>query len=251
MNQDPGRVFMRATCYENMTEPSDQEKGLPRPPAQRPAEPGKRTLPLPRPEAFQVPPMDLRAAIEARRSVRTYSPEPLSLEELSWLLWASQGVRKTTEEGGGLRTWRTVPAAGGRHPFETYLVLRAVEGLQPGLYRFLALDHTLQELDAPRDLSQELVEAFYGQEFAARAAVSFIWAVDLYRIVWRYKARAYRYFHLDAGHICQNLCLAALPIACGVCEIGAFYDHLLTQLLGLRDEDLMPVYAATVGKVRA
>ena len=244
-----GAAFMRATYYENMTEPSDLEKGAPQPPVERPAASDKKIFELPRPEALTVPPMDVRRAIEDRRTVRAYAQTPLTQEELAWLLWATQGVRKTSVADGMPRTWRNVPSAGGRHPFETYVIVRAVEGLVPGLYRFLALTHGLQELEQ-KDFAAPLVRAFRGQEFAAHAAVTFIWVADAYRTFWRYKDRAYRYFFKDAGHVCQNLCLAALPVECGVCEIGAFDDVFLSNLLGVDGTELFPVYAATVGKVR-
>ncbi|NIR13327.1 MAG: SagB/ThcOx family dehydrogenase, partial [Desulfobacterales bacterium] len=75
--------------------------------------------------------------LEQRRSVRNYSADSLSMDELSWLLWCTQGVQQTTAQP---RTYRTVPSAGGRHPYETYLAIGNVEDLEPGLYRYLALE---------------------------------------------------------------------------------------------------------------
>ncbi len=245
---DAGCNFVRATYYRNMPEPSDQEKGLPQPPVERPAAQEGRIAELPGPEALDVPPMDLRTAIESRRSLRGYSGASLSLNELSWLLWASQGIRKITRSEGSTRTWRNVPSAGGRHPFETYLVLRAVSGLTPGLYRYLAVGHRIQEVDVSRDYAQKVSDICYRQPFIAQAAATFVWAADAYRSVWRYKARAYRYFYKDSGHVCQNLSLAALPIGCGVCAIGAFDDEELARMIGADGDTLFPVYAAAVGK---
>ncbi len=245
-----GRAFVRATYYENMPEPSDQEQNLPQPPLEHPADPGKKIIPLAKGDALSVPPMDLRKAIEGRHSVRAYADVPLTMDELSWLLWATQGVQKVGFAVGSNRTYRTVPSAGGRHPFETYLVLRAVKGLTPGVYRFLALDHTLQEVDVSRDFSKDIASLCKGQIFIEQAAATFIWMADAYRAEWRYKARAWRGIFQDAGHVGQNLYLAAANIGCGVCGIGAFEDLGLSRFLGADGAELSPAYAAAVGKLK-
>jgi SagB-type dehydrogenase family enzyme len=249
--ENAGRIFMRATYYENMPEPSDQEVNLPQPPLERPADPGKKTIPLPKAAELEVPPADLRKAIEDRISIRAYADKALTLGELSWLLWATQGVRKIGFAVGSRRTYRNVPSAGARHPLETYLAIRATENLSPGLYRFLAVDHLLQEVDVPRDVASDVAAICKGQTFIAQAAVTFIWVADEYRGYWRYKARAYRGIFQDAGHVGQNLYLAAANIDCGVCGIGAFDDLALSRYLGLSGTDMFPAYAACVGKLKS
>jgi len=251
MSEDnAGRVFMRSTYYENMPGQSDQELQLPQPSLERPVAPDKKTIPLTKPDLLKVPPMDLRTAIENRRSVRAYSDVPLTLDELSWLLWVTQGVQKIGFAVGSNRTYRTVPSAGARHPFETYLVLRAVSSLTQGIYRFLALDHILQEVDVSRDYSKDIASICKEQVFIEQAAVTFVWMADEYRGAWRYKARAYRGIFQDAGHVGQNLYLAAANIGCGVCGIGAFDDLALAHILGADGSELFPAYAATVGKLK-
>lgn len=245
-----GRAFMRATFYENMPGESDQEKKLQQPPLERPVEPGKKVIPLPKPDSLQIPSMDLRKAMEERHSVRAYADDPLTMEELSWLLWATQGVRKVGFAVGSHRTYRTVPSAGGRHPLETYLVVRAVKGLTPGIYRFLAIEHQLQEVDVSKDFSADIARICRKQQFMEQAAVTFVWMADEYRAVWRYRDRAYRGIFQDAGHAAQNLYLAAAPIGCGVCGIGAYDDMDLSRFVGADGVELFPAYAATVGKLR-
>ncbi|MDR1977574.1 MAG: SagB/ThcOx family dehydrogenase [Synergistaceae bacterium] len=249
--ENAGRIFMRATYYENMPEPSDQEQNLPQPPLERPADAGKKIVPLPKADVLEIPPMDLRKAIEERISVRAYADKPLTITELSWLLWATQGVRKIGFAVGSRRTYRNVPSAGGRHPLETYLAIRATENLPPGLYRFLAVDHSLQEVDVPRDVSSDIAALCKGQTFIAQAAATFIWAADEYRSAWRYKARGYRGIFQDAGHVGQNLYLAASNIGCGACGIGAFDDLALSRYLNVNGTDFFPVYAASVGKLKS
>ncbi|GHS90722.1 hypothetical protein AGMMS49957_17310 [Synergistales bacterium] len=190
----------------------------------------------------------MREAIESRHSIRAYADAPISPDELSWLLWATQGVRKLGFAVGSERTYRSVPSAGGRHPFETYLAVRAVKDIEPGIYRFLPIEHALQEVDAPRDISSEIAAVCRNQKFIEKAAVTFVWIADEYRATWRYQARAYRGIFQDAGHVCQNLYLAVANIGCGACGIGAFDDIALSRFLGVDGVTLFPAYAATVGK---
>ena len=247
--ESAGRVFMRSTYYENMPCPSDQERDLPQPPLERPAEEGKKVIPLPKGDALVVPKKDLREAIEERISIRAYADIPLTVNELSWLLWATQGVKKVGFAMGSHRTYRTVPSAGGRHPFETYLAIRSVDGIPSGLYRFLALEHALQEI-LVQDVSSSIAAICKNQSFITQAAVTFIWVAEAYRTVWRYQNRSYRYIFKDAGHVGQNLYLAASSISCGVCGIGAFDDLALSRYLGIDGTELFPAYGAAVGKLK-
>ena len=215
--------------------------------------PDARRVSLPSPRECRVPSTDLRAAIEERRSVRSYADIPLEPEELSWLLWATQGVRSLWPERNV--TLRTVPSAGCRHPFETYLALSRVAGIAPGIYRYLASAHELVECSTDTRLIGRLVTACHRQTFLLSAAALFFWTAVTYRSEWRYKERAWRYFFLDAGHVCQNLYLAAAPVGCGVCGVGAFDDEEVARILGLPDSvdgtqsASIPVYAAAVGKL--
>ena len=192
---------------------SDQQKGLPQPPLELPPDLDLPIFDLPRPENLTIPPMDLRAAIERRRSIRTYVHEPLTLDELSFLLWCTQGVQKVQ---GNQWTFRTVPSAGARHAFETYLMVNDVDGLEPGLYRYLALSHRLQQIDTDPTLAHQIAGACFNQQIMLRCGVVFLWTAVPYRMTWRYGERGYRDLHLDAGHVCQNLYLAAEATGCGV-----------------------------------
>ena len=239
-----GKEFMTKTRYKFL-EQSDQNKGLPQPPLELAYDESKGVVDLPAPSEMGVPPFDLREAIEGRRSVREYSDAPLTLGELSWLLWCTQGVR---EVAGTTATLRNVPSAGARHAFETYILVNRVEGLRPGLYRFLAIEHKLVEIDLEEGLTDKITEACYRQSIVKRSAVTFIWVVIAYRMCWRYSERGYRYLHLDAGHVCQNLYLAAEAVGSGTCAIGAYYDDKINGVLGLDGEEQFVIYVATVGK---
>jgi len=238
-----GREFIRAT-YRDKVSPSAQEEGLPQPPLELPLPAGVPLLPLPAPAELQIPPIDLRQAIERRRSVRRYSEEPLSLAVLSSLLWLTQGVKEIT---GRRSTLRTVPSAGARHAFESFLLVNRVTGVEAGLYRFAASQHSLVRLPAPVNICERITHACYDQSQVLHSAVTFLWVAVVERMTWRYAERGYRYLLLDAGHVCQNLYLAAEALGCGVCAIAAYDDALLNAELGLDGENLFVIYLASLG----
>ncbi len=239
-----GRIFMERTKYRYLPT-TDQEKHLPQPPLELPPDPNKPVFDLPKPETIDVPPRDLRTAIEERHSVRTFEKEPLTIPELTFLLWCTQGVKKVT---GTYATFRTVPSAGARHALETYLLINDVTGLLPGLYRYLALTHSLQQLDLDPTLHIRIAEACLGQQFIMRCGVVFLWVAVPYRMTWRYSERGYRELHKDAGHVCQNLYLAAPAVGCGVCAVAAYDDDAMHDILGIDGVDQFLIYCATVGK---
>ena len=239
-----GPDFMEKTKYRYLKQ-SDQDKGLPQPPLEQPVEKGNLIIDLPKPDAITVPPLDLRAAIERRRSVRSYAREPLSLPELAFLLWCTQGVQRIS---GTYATFRTVPSAGARHAFETYLLVNDVESLEPGLYRYLALSHRLVQLDTDPTLPARITEACLDQKFILRSGVVFHWVAVPYRMTWRYGERGYRELHKDAGHVCQNLYLAAEAIGCGVCAVAAYDDDAMAEIIGIDGVEQFLIYLATVGK---
>jgi len=245
MLQKSGYEFVEETKYPNLSE-SDQRSDKPQPPFEITLEKGHPLIYLPQPDSIDFGGYDLRQAIEERRSIRRYSDDSLSLEELSYLLWLTQGVNKINEKRKV--TLRTVPSAGCRHPFETYLSVNRVENLKPGLYRFVATEHKLAAVRLDDHFNNELTEACMGQRQVATSAVTFIWAAVPYRTVWRYSERSYRYLYLDAGHVCQNLHLAAESIHCGICAIGAYNDNAADELMGFTPPDMFVLYMASLGR---
>ena len=228
-----GLEFMEQTKYRNLKR-SDQEKGLARPPLELPPAPGLPVMDLPKPATLAIPHLDLRMAIERRHSVRSYAKKPLSVDELSFLLWCTQGVKKTA---GTYATFRTVPSAGARHAFETYLLVNDVDGLDRGLYRYLALTHRLQSNRQPtlRCTSDRRMPVL-ARTLSCGAALHSSGSAVPYRMTWRYGERGYRELHNDAGHVCQNLYLAAEAVGCGVCAIAAFDDDAMAEILGIDGE---------------
>ncbi|HML21497.1 MAG TPA: SagB/ThcOx family dehydrogenase [Aggregatilinea sp.] len=244
MPTDPGHDFLTASQHKHL-DPTGQAQGLPQPPLEWPFDPDAPQIPLPDPAPVAAAPVVLRELIEARTTHRRYTADPLALTELAYLLRCTQGVKPT---GTAAITKRTVPSAGSRHPYETHLIVNRVEGLEPGLYRYLALENTLIRLPAPDDLAQRATETC-GKQLIADAAVTFVWAVVHERVTWVYGTRGYRYLFLDAGHICQNLYLAAESIDCGVCAIASFDDDALNALLGFDGTEMFVTYMGSVGKI--
>ena len=240
-----GYQFIEETKLPNISE-SDQSLKKPQPPYETPFKQTRPLIDLPKPEGIDFGQYDLRKAIEIRRSLRRYSDDFISLQELSYLLWLTQGVKSIDEKRHV--TWRTVPSAGCRHPFETYLSINRVEGLEPGLYRYLALDHKIAPIRLDNQFTEELAQACGGQRQVLTSAVTFIWAAVPYRTVWRYSERSYRYMYLDAGHVCQNLHLVAESLNCGVCAIGYFDDDAVDVLVELTPPDMFVIYMASLGR---
>lgn len=203
---------------------------------------------LPDPKTVQVGEISLFEAISSRRSHRRFDLSPLTLNELTFLLWATQGVQRVIRDG--VASLRTVPSAGARHPFETYLIVNRVTDLEPGLYRYLVLDHKLCFLRSDPEFPTKVTEACLGQEFVGQAAVVFAWATIPYRTEWRYSGFSHKVIAMDAGHVCQNLYLACAAIGAGTCGIGAYHQHKMDALLGVDGEDEFTVYLAPVGKIR-
>lgn len=228
---------------------TDQNRGVQAPPLQKPFDPNLPRIDLSPPNQWErtIGHIDIKQAIANRKSHRAFTPESLTLDELSFLLWATQGIRPSLGSNPSLRT---VPSAGARHSFETYLFAMAVDGLAPGLYRFLPLNHQLLSLGEVNDMQRRLARACFGQRFVAKGAVTFVWTTIPYRMEWRYDLCAHRVILLDAGHLCQSLYLACEAISAGTCAIGAYDQERMDNLLEVDGEDEFTVYLAPVGKIR-
>jgi SagB-type dehydrogenase family enzyme len=239
---------------------TDQRKGIPPPPPQKPYPEDADLVDLIRPEQLTVGGMPLIEAIRRRRSRREFTGEPLTLEELSFLLWATQGVDVDaarafqgwlTSKGSAAAakttyTLRTVPSAGARHPFETYPLVYRVEGLEPGLYRYLPLEHKLLFLYAGDQLIERAANAF--MKWVQHSAVVFIWTTIPARMEWRYSIVAHKMIAQESGHVCQNLYLACEAIGAGAC--ATTHDQAkVDTILEVDGEDEFAIYVAPVGKV--
>lgn len=269
-----GRWFLKSNWHLVKSGQSDQSKGVPVPPQEEPPAPEDCVIDLPPPNSLfermggepalgtgadssegqdtSVAPGPESSALgraavlydllHSRKSRRTYSTVPLALEELSYLLWAVEGVR----ENRGKFSFRTTPSGGARHPLDIYVFAHKIQGLNVGLYRYLPVEHQLV-LERQGDDSEALNEALNGQFWDAACIV--IWAAVPYRSEWRYGKAADKLVALDAGHSCQNLYLACESLGLGTCAIGAYDQEKLDAYLGLDGEDMFALYAAPVGRL--
>jgi len=238
MNDEIGRIFQEKTKYRR-----GQLSGLSRTekwPGRYKRYPGAERIVLPSPQPLDK--TSLWECLSRRRSVRSFKNLPLPLETLSLLLWACQGI--TAREFGF--ELRAAPSAGALYPVETYLSVHLVKELEPGLYHYDVAAHALEKLKSG-NFSQLLARAALDQDFLAQAASVFIWTAIFARSSWKYRQRAYRYIYLDAGHIAENLALAAVACHLGSCQVGAFYDDEINTLLGLDGREESVIYLSAVG----
>jgi SagB-type dehydrogenase family enzyme len=226
---------------------TDQSLGVSPPPIEKPYSANTERIDLLAPDKFQaLPSVDLLFAIANRQSNRQFSATPFTLEELSFLLWATQGVQ---EQLGPGHARRTVPSAGARHALETHLCVLNVKGLDMGLYRYLPLEHQLLVVYRDKRLPESIGWAAFQQTWMSSAAVVFAWSAIPYRMEWRYGLAAHRLILLDAGHVCQNLYLACEAISAGTCAVAAYDQELMDQLLKVDGQDEFVIYLAAVGKL--
>lgn len=248
MTKETSKKLLKADIFKDLNNiETDQEKELPQPPVQKSCSPSSVLIDLIPVENFSSGQMSILDALKKRKSRRLFSDEPLSLEELSFLLWSVQGVKKIVNKG--YATLRTVPSAGARHPFETYLAVLNVEGLEQGIYRYLPLEHKLLFIGADHDLDNKLNFVTFNQRFIQKSAVTFIWTAIPYRTEWRYDSAAPKLIALDAGHVCENLYMSAESINAGVCAIAAYDQDKTDELLNIDGEDEFTIYIAAVGKI--
>lgn len=180
--------------------------------------------------------------VKNRKSIRSFSDKPLSLEKFGYLLWSTTGIQRV--DSG--YDFRNAPSAGALYPIETYCFANKVNGLDVGLYHYNIKLHSLEELNIG-DFSISLARACLGQEMLTSAQVVFLWSAIFERSKWKYKQRAYRYVYLDCGHIAQNLALCASSLGLGSCQIGAFYDDEINNILGLDGKEEGVIYLSVVG----
>ena len=182
--------------------------------------------------------------IQRRRSVRDYSGAPMTLPELSRLLYYVGGING---ERWGYRL-RAAPSSGALFPIEVYAVVHQVDGLSPGVYHYGVKDHALAQLQVA-DLRGEVVRQGVMQEFLGQANLVLYFTVIFQRMRWKYHDRTYRYGLLEAGHLGQNVYLAATSMGLGACAIGAFADDRVNAMLGVDGKEEAAVYMLAVGKV--
>jgi len=193
------------------------------------------TLPEPRYDSD----VSLDEALLKRRSVRDYSDEALTLQEVSQLLWAAQGI---TDPSGK----RTAPSAGALYPLEVYVVVGDIEGIVKGVYKYKPQEHELIKI-LNGDQRKALAKAALDQQSVAQGAIDIVVTAIYERTTGKYSDRGIRYVHMEAGHAAQNVYLQAVALNLGTVSIGAFYDDQVKEVLNLPD-DREPLYIMPVGR---
>ena len=243
---DRFRYFLKDSIRKTIDfSKTDQNQGIPAPPTTKPYPSNATRISLLIEDWKERFDISLISAIENRKSRRNYIEAPLSIEEISFLLWATQGVRFNA----GKYAFRIVPSAGCRHALETYLAVFNVEGIEQGVYRYLPLSHELLFEFKVQNLKDKMIKATFGQLFAGQSAVTFIWTTIPYRMEWRYGMDSHKVIAMDAGHVGQNMYLACEAISAGTCVIGAYDQEYLDDLLRLDGKEEFSIYLAPVGKI--
>lgn len=185
--------------------------------------------------------VSVEQALQNRRSVRNYTNSPMTLSEVSQMLWAAQGI---TEPGRG---FRTAPSAGALYPLEVYIVIDRVEELDEGVYKYNVQENNLRKLKSG-SFNREVSEAALGQSSIQQAAMQIVFSAVYERTTQKYNDRGIRYVHMEAGHAAQNVFLQAESLGLGTVTIGAFNDDNLEELLNMPENETA-LYILPVGKV--
>jgi len=200
---------------------------------------GLEIIKLPKPRLSST--VSVEEALLKRRSIRNFKKEPLTLSEVSQLLWSAQGI---TEESMGLRT---APSAGALYPIEIYIVVGNVINLPPGIYKYNPKNHELV-LIMKGDKRKELAISALGQKWIEEGAIVIVISAVYERTTSKYGERGIRYVHMEAGHVSQNIYLQAVALNLGTVAVGAFYDEEVKKLINMQKNE-NPLYLMPVGRI--
>lgn len=235
------RELLKSRYTKDMN--SDKKMGLPEPPIFKEYNDSDMIITLPTPNPNMLKEKDFHKIIEERRSFRDFTDYIMRIEELSYLLWATQGIIK--EDKGKL--FRPVPSTGKTNPFETYIIVKRVEGIRAGVYRYLPENHEILLVKADEDIHERLNNVVIDQEFVLNASVSFVWAAVPYRTEWDYDIEAYKIILIELGHIAQNLYLISEGLNLGMSTIIAYNQEGMDKLIEVDGGNEISVYLAVVG----
>ena len=199
---------------------------------------------LPKPGSLDVP---LGLAIRQRVSTRTFAADALTLDQLSTIVHAGYGLIGRTQFGQVEFLERSVPSGGGLYPLELYVIVRAVDGLEPGIHHYVPLHHGLELVRPGRLPGAFNTYLFLGQPYATSAAAVVVLTAVTQRSLGKYGDRGYRYLLLEAGHAAQNVNLATVALGLGCCNLGGFFDEELAAVIRADTEAEIPLYAVALG----
>ena len=244
---EKNRRSMHCPPFKEGMENSDQANGVPAPDFGKPIKGELITLPSFENVATVPAYSDL---LDIRRSIRSYASKPMTQAQLAFMLWSTQGIQCYRNE---VATFRTVPSGGARHPFETYITVKSVEGLSPGLYHYLPTENigeklvTIERLGDLPDYDKLITDMTAGQAWAAKAPVVLVHTCIPYKGEWRYKEMSHRVMLIDLGHLGQNAMLSAAALGLGSCCMAAYDQKACDKAVGVDGIDEYTVYAVSVG----
>ena len=239
-----GRRMLRPEWTQWRHEDTDQGKGVKPPETDYAYNCSETGIALPKPDLDRLGGKTFAQCAENRMSIRKYSKAALTQDELSFLLWETAKIKQQVNEWSR----RPVPSAGGRHCIKSYLYIDRVEGIAQGIYVYLPDAHEIRLVCGEDGQKDKLCKALYDQDFDS--AVIFLWAAVPHIMEYRYSSVAHKMIAFEAGHICQNLHLAAEAIECGCCAISAYFQADVDEIVCVDGEEEFVIYAATIGKKR-
>ncbi|SFB37019.1 SagB/ThcOx family dehydrogenase [Clostridium frigidicarnis] len=255
------RTLMKSSMSDyNLISTADIANGIPQPPFQKPISDDSILVDLPPVNSMTAPKADFFECTTSRISRRMYSEEPITIDELSFLLWCTQGVKKVIggywnylKDGSGRNYLRPVAEGGCIPAYETYLAVNNVLGVDSGIWRYLPLSHQLiyvkEVEDLPMSISNIFTNPSQNQSYTERAGAIFFWVCRPYYGEWRYKETSHKIMLIDLGHISHQLYLATEAVGCGCCAIGGYYQDKADELIGVDGDDEFTVLCASVGHV--
>ena len=241
------RRFMQCPSFKEAMSQSDQSKGVTPPPFGKQVEGELITLP---PFEGTLPVAAYADLLDKRRSKRSYEETPMTQAQLSFMLWSTQGIQSIR---GGVGTLRVAPSGGARHPFETYVAVKAVEGLASGIYYYAPAENigekscTIKRVGELPD-AEKISEMLATQKWAANAPIVLFYSCVPYKSEWRYAGSSHRVMLIDLGHVGQNAMLSAAALGLGSCCMAAYNQSACDEVLGLDGLNEYTVYAVAVGK---
>lgn len=224
---------------------TDQVLGIEMPPLEKEVPEGVEVIKLPDPSKDLEKKNSLFDLVNSRASRRKFTGEKITLEESSYLLFVTYGVR---DKRIPFRVLKTAPSAGNRHSIEITLIVLDVEDLKPGIYRYTPMDHSIYKISSAENLIEKLNKGVRKQRFVINSAVVFLLSTIPYRTEWRYKEASHKVIALDAGHIGENLYLACEALGLGTCAIGAYDQDLIDELIEVDGEEEFTIYVFPVGR---
>ncbi|WP_072992131.1 SagB/ThcOx family dehydrogenase [Clostridium cavendishii] len=243
------REFLKADFSVLNSIKTDKQKGLPTPLFQKEYNHEQTLIDLPEVKKEIVFKENVFDCLNDRRSIRRYSEDSISMSQLSYLLWSTQGIQKIVND---TNTLRRVPSGGASHPFETYLIINRVEGLEEGIYRYIPLEHKLMFMYQLKNIDEAIDKAAANQpfvpNFVSKGAVIFAWSCIPYRAEYKFDITAHKKILIDVGHLCQNLYIASESIECGMCAIGIYDQKTIDAILSLDGENEFVIYMAALGR---